>query len=159
MEKIKTIKKLLGFIGLTAGLLGLSGCQFSLEGFGGAWNVLVTVLAITAGVVLLFFIVLGVASTFYKGKDVTVKVIQKKESKVLQGSTMGKTSAGYRAAGTMSRKQRRQKGRIRFSKVTVELEGKEKTLKGNDMVLPDKLAVGRNNKIRIRFGEIVKILK
>jgi len=151
--------KLLGLIGLGVGLSGLSGCQYSLEGFGGAWNVMVTVLAILAGAVLLFFVGVGIASTFYKGKDVTVKVLKKKEPKVLQGSTMGKTSAGYRASGTMSRKQRRQKGRIRFSKVIVELDGAKKTLKCNDVVLLDKLSVGRSNNVRIRFGEIIKILK
>jgi len=152
------MKKLLSVIGLL-GLLGLTGCEYTPDRFGGGWNIFVTILGIAAGVVLLFFIGLGVASVVYKGKDVQVKVVKKIESKVLRGNMMGKSSPGYKGQTDLSRKARRQKGRLRYSKILVEFDGKEKLLKCNDNVLLDKLAVGRINKIRIRFGEIIKILK
>jgi hypothetical protein len=154
------MKKFLRLIGL-AGLLTvlLTGCEYSPNNFGGVWNKFVIALGLVAGAVLLFFIVLGIISIFYKGRVVTVKVLKKKEAKVLRGNLMGGNSVGYRNRADLSRKARRQKGRIRYSKVLVELDGKEKMLKCNDIVLLDKLMVGKMNKIKIRFGEIIKILK
>jgi hypothetical protein len=157
--EVRTVKSKIGLGALLALLVSCTGCEFTPDGFGGMWNIMVTVLAVAMGAVLLFFIVLGFVSVFYKGKNVMVKVLKKKESKVLQGGMMGKTAAGYKQAGGMSRKQRREKGRIRFSKVIVELDGKTKTLKCSDIVILDKLSVGKISKVRVRFGEIIKIMK
>jgi len=153
------MKKTIKISSLAALGLFLTGCEFTPNSFGSGWNVFITILGIAAGAVLLFFIVLGIISMFYKGKDVSVKVLRKREAKVLRGNMMGKGSPGYKNNTDTSRRARRQKGRIRFSKVIVELDGETKTLKCNDIVLLDKLMVGRTNKVRIRFGEIIKILK
>ena len=143
---------LLGTIGLI-----LTGCGNGnvMQSVGPAWNTFITVLGICAGAVVVFFIVAGVITVFYKGKDVDVKVLKKKETKVLQN----KTSAGYRGQSDLSRRARRQKGRIRYNKVVVELDGKKKTLKCNDIVIFDKLSVGKVNHVRIRFSEIIKLFK
>jgi hypothetical protein len=157
---MKKVLKFLIFAGLAVLLTACT--DFTPEGMGGQYNVFVIALAIGAGAILAFFIVLGIVSAFYKGKDVKVKIIKKKESKVLRGGVMGRTSPGYRGGGDTSRKARRQKGRLRYSKVTiefVELEGQQKTVKCNDIVIFDKLVVGKTQRVRVRFGEIVKILK
>ena len=136
-----------------------TGCEYTPNSFGSGWNVFITILGIAAGLVLLTFVVLGVVSAVYKGKDVGVKVLKKKEAKVLRGNTMGRSSPGYKGQTDLSRRARRQKGRLRYSKVVVELDGQTKEFRCNDNVILDKLMVGRINKVRIRFGEIIKILK
>jgi hypothetical protein len=137
---------------------GLTGC-YDTNTHGNIWNGFITGIAILAAAVLVFFIVLGIASAFYKGKDVKVKVLKKHEAKVLRGGMMGRSSPGYKGQTDLSRRARRQKGRLKFSKVSVELDGKEKLLRCNDNVILDKLLIGKVNHIRIRFGEVIKILK
>ncbi|MCL1902973.1 MAG: hypothetical protein FWF94_00965 [Oscillospiraceae bacterium] len=153
------MKRRIKMLALVAMAVVFTGCEYTPNGFGSGWNVFITVLGIAAGAVLLFFIGYGIVSAVYKGKDVTVKVLRKKEANVLRGNMMGRSSPGYKGSVDLSRKARRQKGRIRYSKVIVELEGDTKTLKCNDNVLLDKLRVGKQNRIRIKFGEIVKILR
>ena len=139
--------------------LSLTGCEFTPDSFGSGWNVFMIVLGIAAGGLLLFFIGYAVVSGIYKGKDVSAKIVKKVESKVLRGNTYGgRGSPGY-GGQTLSRKARRQKERIRYSKVIIELEGERKTLKCNDFAILDKLSVGKTQRIRIKFGEIVKVLK
>ncbi|MCL1789250.1 MAG: hypothetical protein FWG33_02740 [Oscillospiraceae bacterium] len=153
------MKKTLKISALSALGLAFTGCRYTPNSFGTGWNVFITILGIAAGLLLLFFIIYGIVSSIYKGKDVTVKVLKKKEANVLRGNMMGRSSPGYKGQTDLSRKARRQKGRLRYSKVIVELDGQTKTLKCNDNVLLDKLMVGKKNNIRIKFGEIVKILK
>jgi hypothetical protein len=142
-------------------LLMASGCEFTTSDFGSGWNRVIMVLGIIAAAVLALFIAYAVVSVFYKGKAVTVKVLKKKETTVLRGNTIGRGTPGSGGGKSdLSRKARRQKTRMRFSKVVVELsDGAKKTLRCNDVVLLDKLVVGKINKVRIRFGEIVKILR
>ena len=152
----KTVKTL-AILGIAA--LGLTGC-YDTNTHANAWNIFIITIGIIAGLVLLTFIAMGIISSFYKGKDVEVKVLKKSESKVLRGNTIGRSSPGYKGSVDLSRRARRQKGRLRYTKVTVEFaDGKEKVLKCNDIVIYDKLRERQMQKIRIRFGEIVKILK
>ena len=153
MKKTLKLSTLIAFGAL------FTGCEFTPNNAGSGWNVFLAVLGIAAGAVLLLFIVYGVVSSVYKGKDVSVKVLRKVETKVLRGNMMGRSSPGYKGQVDLSRRARRQKGRLRYSKIIVDIEGKTKTLKCNDNVILDKLMVGKINKIRIRFGEVVKILK
>jgi hypothetical protein len=149
--------KLAGLIVMGLMVLVLTG--FTTNEFGRVWNWIIAGLGIAAGAVLLFFIIFAITSSFYKGKDVTAKVLKKKETTVLRGNTIGRGTPGYKGQTDLSRRARRQKTRLRYSKVVVELDGKEKTLRCNDIVILDKLLVGRDNRVRVRFGEIVKILK
>jgi hypothetical protein len=153
---MKKFFKLVALSGLLT--VALTGC-YSAGSHSNVWNIFIIALGILAGAVLLFFIVFAIVSSVYKGKDVKVKIVKKVESKVLRGNMMGRSSPGYKANVDLSRRARRQKGRLKYSKIIVELDGKEKTLKCNDVVLLDKLSVGKMQNIRIRFGEIVKILK
>jgi hypothetical protein len=150
----KTTKLLKALPILALGVL-LSGCDFTPDDAGGGYNAIIIGIAILAAATLVFFIILAIISAFYRGKDVQVKIVKKIEPKVLEQ----KNSAGYRGATTSSRRTRRQKGRIRYSKITIESDGNEKTIRCSDIVIFDKLIVGKNMKIRIRFGEVVKILK
>jgi hypothetical protein len=157
MKKRALTLKLLPFAGLAA---FLTGCDFTPNAAGQGYNTFIIGIGIVSGLVLGFFVVLGIVSAFYKGNDLQVKVVKKVEPKVLRGNMMGRGSPGYRGNTDTSRRARRQKGRIRYSKITVELEdGREKVIRCNDVVLFDKLLVGKTQKIRIRFGEIIKILK
>jgi hypothetical protein len=150
--------KLYGLSALGAAILMLSGCERN--DFGQAWNWGIIGLGIVAGAVLLGFIVYAFISTFYKGKVVELKVIKKKETTVLRGNTIGRgTPGGGGGRADLSRRARRQKTRMRYSKVVVEIDGEQKTLRCNDIVLLDKLMVGKTNKVRVRFREIVKIVK
>ncbi|MCL1881485.1 MAG: hypothetical protein FWF76_04845 [Oscillospiraceae bacterium] len=151
--------KLFALIAMGITVIGLSGCEFSTTGFGGFWNGVIIAFGILAGVVLLAFIVFAIVSAFYKGKIYEIKVIKKKEDKVLRGNTIGRGTPGYKGQTDLSRRARRQKGRIRYCKVVAEIEGENKTLKCNDLVILDKLIIGKTNKVRIRFGEIIKIIK
>jgi len=152
MKKLFYVVTLVGLAGL------LSGC-YDPASHNNAWNIFIIGLGIFAGSVILFFIIAGIVVSFYKGKDVEAKVLKKLEAKVLRGNTIGRGTPGYKGQTDLSRRARRQKGRHRNSKILIELDGKEKTIRCSDNVLLDKLIVGRTNKIRIRFGEIVKILK
>ncbi|MCL2036199.1 MAG: hypothetical protein FWG83_02280 [Oscillospiraceae bacterium] len=150
---MKSKLKILKFLPLlTLGAI-LTGCQFTPNDVGRGYNGVIIGIGVLAGAVMLFFVILGIVSLLYKGKDVHVKIVKKKEPKVLRDKT------NNRGGATLSRKARREKGRIRYSKITVELDGETKTLKCSDIVIFDKLLVGRIQKIRIRFGEIIKILK
>jgi len=157
---MKTMKKIkvLGLAAILGAALGLTGC-FDTNEFGRGWNVAMIVLMCIAGAVLLFFVVYGIVSAVYKGKVCDVRVVRKIEKQVLRGSTIGRGTPGMSGRSDLSRKARRQKTRMRYNKVVAELDGKEKTLRVNDIVLLDKLIVGRVSKVRIRFGEIVKIMK
>jgi hypothetical protein len=146
------------FLIMGAAALTMSGC-FDTNEFGRGWNRVIIGLGILAAAILVAFIGFAIVSTFYKGKVVMVKVLKKKETKVLRGSTIGRGTPGYKGQTDLSRKARRQKTRMRYSKVVVELDGVKKTLRCNDIVLLDKLVVGKINKIRVRFGEIIKIQK
>jgi len=154
---------LFGLATMFAGILGLSGC--STNDFGEGWNTAMTVFMIIAGAVLLFFVVYGIVSAVYKGKVVNVKVLRKIETQVLRGNSIGKGTPGMGGGRSdLSRRARRQKTRMRFNKVIAEVTGddgemKEKTLRVNDIVLLDKLIVGKVNRVRVRFGEIIKIVK
>jgi len=154
------MKKAIRILPLLALAALLTGCNFTPNDAGGLYNNVIIAVAVLAGITLAFFVGLGIVSAIYKGKDVQVKIVKKVEPKVLRGGLMGRTSPGYRGQSDTSRRARRQKGRIRYSKITVEFEeGNEKVIRCNDVVLFDKLLVGKKQKIRIRFGEIIKILK
>ncbi|MCL1832682.1 MAG: hypothetical protein FWG45_07240 [Oscillospiraceae bacterium] len=155
---MKKFSKLYVFFAIAIVSLTMNGC-FDTNKFGKGWNNVIIGLGIAAAVILLAFIAYAIVTTFYKGKVVMVKVLKKKETRVLRGSTIGRGTPGYKGQTDLSRRARRQKTRMRYSKVVVELDGEKKTLRCNDVVLLDKLVVGKINKIRIRFGEIVKIQK
>jgi hypothetical protein len=150
---MKKAIKFLPFIALLGMLTACSSDDVPNQA-GRGYNAVIIGIGITAAAVLVFFIGLAIVSAFYKGTDVHVKILKKKEPKVLANKI-----AGARGGADLSRRVRRQKGRIRYSKITVELDGKKKVLKCSDVVIFDKLPVGKIQKIRIRFGEIVKILK
>ncbi|MCL1865875.1 MAG: hypothetical protein FWF82_00525 [Oscillospiraceae bacterium] len=157
--KIKNLLKTVVMFAAGLLLMSATACEFSPNSAGQGYNKVIVGIGILAGLTLLFFVVVGIVTIFYKGKDVHVKIVSKKEPKVLRGGLMGKTSAGYKGGTDTSRKARRQKGRIRYSKVTVELDGETKQIRCSDIVIFDKLLVGRIMHIRIRFNEIIKILK
>jgi outer membrane lipopolysaccharide assembly protein LptE/RlpB len=157
---MKSKSKIYGFAAMAAAILTLSGCDFNTNNAGRIQNGFIIGLSVTAGAVLLFFISYAIITNFYKGKTVEVKVLKKLETKVLRGNTIGRGTPGSGGGRSdLSRRARRQKTRLRYNKVIVELEGKEKKLRCNDLVILDKLVVGKMNKMRIRFGEIIKVLK
>ena len=141
--------------------LFLTGCEFSTNSFGRGWNVVMAVFGIAAGLVLLYFIGYAFATAFYKGKVVNAKVLKKLESKVQQGGIMGggKGLPGYGTNSATPRRERRKTSRLRYNKVVAEIDGVEKTLKCNDIVVFDKLKLGKVNKLKIKFGEIIKIIR
>ena len=158
-RKVLQMKKAIKILPFAALAAFFSGCEFTPDDAGKSYNYIIYGISILAGATLLFFVILGIVSAIYKGKDMEMRIVKKLEPNVLRGGLMGKSSPGYKGGVDLSRKARRQKGRMRYTKIIVEFDGQEKTFKCSDIVIFDKLFVGRSYNLRVRFGEIIKIIK